>query len=172
MRKAIPLVLLCGFLSGCVPIEPDVSKDGQVLIPRQEGFFVLDPANGELRRVYEVRRVGQGLAYAVFSPKGTRVLVGEEQQDKLALKVGDVGLEKFVTVAEDTIKSVGSGMGPTTAVYPSWLDEDTVLYLAQVAAYGTDGKNLHLVTVGADGKGKKDFQGAIETQVLKIEAQK
>ena len=39
---ALPLLLL----AGCFPIELDV-RDGKLLIPREEGFFVFDPASGK-----------------------------------------------------------------------------------------------------------------------------
>ena len=52
-------------------------------------------------------------------------------------------------------------------VYPGWIDDDTVHFLASRPVYGTAGKNLTLITVGADGKGRKDLQTTIDSAVAK-----
>ena len=51
-----------------------------------------------------------------------------------------------------------------TKIHPGWLDENTVCYIAKRAVYGTAGENLELATVGADGKGRKSHQVAIDLE--------
>ena len=47
----LPLALL--IFAGCFPVELDVSADGKILIPREEGFFSLDPASKKVELVYK-----------------------------------------------------------------------------------------------------------------------
>ena len=114
-----------------------------------------------------VRAVTADAAFAIYSPKGTKVLVGakKDKEGRIKLSVGDAALAKTAIVAEDAAKSVGSS--DSRDVYPGWLDDDTVHYLALRSVYGTEGQNLHLVTVGADGKGRKDLQATIDGGVAK-----
>ena len=42
-----------------------------------------------------------------------------------------------------------------------------MIYLAEQAVYGTQGKNLSLMSVGADGKNTKGHQNAIDVGAAK-----
>jgi dipeptidyl aminopeptidase/acylaminoacyl peptidase len=58
--------------AGCFPIELDV-RDGKLLIAREEGFFVYDPAAGKAVKVAGAEE-GAKPVYARFSPDGKEVL--------------------------------------------------------------------------------------------------
>ena len=114
-----------------------------------------------------VRAVKEDVIYAIYSPKGTKVLVGGEGEgDGLTLEVGDASLAKVVTVAEDAVKSAGEAMN-SVDIYPGWVNDETVYYIASKPVYGTAGKNLQLMTVGADGKNARNLQPAIEAAIAK-----
>ncbi|MEX0778006.1 MAG: hypothetical protein WD042_20065 [Phycisphaeraceae bacterium] len=51
-RRGLLGSLMLVVLAGCLPIELDVAQDGRVLIPRQEGFFTVDPTSGQVVKVY------------------------------------------------------------------------------------------------------------------------
>jgi hypothetical protein len=73
-RRTIRLLLVASvvFLGGCFPIELDVNSKGELLIYRQEGFFLFHPASGKVTRV---TGVGGGVpTFARFSPNGKEVL--------------------------------------------------------------------------------------------------
>ena len=76
MRRLVFVLALCGLLVGCLPIELSVSPDGRVLIPRQEGFFILDPASGEVHRALD-DRYGKPM-FAVWSPDGNSFVAVSE----------------------------------------------------------------------------------------------
>ena len=64
-RTATVLVTVLALVAGCFPVLLDV-RDGQVLIPRQEGVFSFDLKSGKTVRVAER---GQGdPAWACWSP--------------------------------------------------------------------------------------------------------
>lgn len=58
---------------GCFAIELDVNSEGHLLITRQEGFFVLDPASKSVKRIAAAAE-GTEPQYARFSPDGKQVL--------------------------------------------------------------------------------------------------
>ncbi len=61
------------FVVGCFPVELSVSKDGKLLIPREEGFFVFDPASGKTAKLAGAD--GGSPVFARFSPDGKEALV-------------------------------------------------------------------------------------------------
>lgn len=63
-----PVLLM---LAGCFPIELD-SRDGKLLIPREEGFFLFDPVSGKARKLAEP--VEGKPVFARFAPNGKEVL--------------------------------------------------------------------------------------------------
>lgn len=126
-------------------------------------LFALTVASGA------VREVKAGVKYAVWSPKGTHVLAAVAgSDDQLTLQVADAALAEFKPVATDAVAQAGGGPGATSNIYPSWLGEDRVLYLASCAVYGTAGKNLQLVSVGVDGTKRKSLQAAIDAEAAKV----
>jgi dipeptidyl aminopeptidase/acylaminoacyl peptidase len=61
---------------GCLPIELDVAKDGSILVPRQEGFFVIDAAGRTAKKVY-APAAGKPV-FGRFSPDAARILAVTE----------------------------------------------------------------------------------------------
>jgi len=126
-------------------------------------LFELDVAAGS------VRKIDKRASYAIYSRDGKQVLLGTPPGfsfDTLKLEVADAELTKFTTVAGDAYTAVSLGGGAT---FPGWLDDKTVFYFAERAVYGTEGKGLHLLTVGADGKGRHDLQPRIDTEAIQDE---
>ena len=138
-------------IGGKLPAKP---KDSETRL------FKLDVASGA------IAKVADDAIYAIYSPKGTKVLVGQPGNNAVSLKVGGADLKDLKTIAEGVVKSVGGGPG-NADFYPSWFDEKTILFLVMHAEYGTAGKNLHMVSMGADGKGRKDHQNAISAGIAK-----
>jgi len=170
--EAKPLALVLGGKKVFLAVSPDgkkalftaikAAKVGEKIPASSKDdpkLFELDVAAGSVREVME------DVAFAIYSPKGTRVLLGSKKESKgmIELSVGDASLAKTVVVAKDAAKSVGST--DSRDIYPGWIDENTVHYLGLRAVYGTEGKNVHLISVGADGKNPKDLQAAIDAGV-------
>ena len=167
--KAKPLALVLGGKKVFLAVSPDgkkalftaikAAKVGEKVPASSKDspkLFELDIAAGSVREVME------DVAFAIYSPKGTKVLLGSKKESKgtIELSVADASLAKKTVVAEDAAKSVGST--DSRDIYPGWIDENTVHYLGLRAVYGTEGKNVHLISVGADGKNPKDLQAAID----------
>jgi hypothetical protein len=114
------------------------------------------------------RKIAKDATYAIYSRDGKQVLLGTPPEgfsfDTLKLEVADAGLTKFTTVAPDAFKPMAMGGGAT---FPGWLDDKTIFYFVQRAVYGTEGKSVHLVTVGIDGKGRRDVQPLIDTEAIR-----
>ncbi|MCI0377498.1 MAG: hypothetical protein L0215_07825 [Gemmataceae bacterium] len=74
MRKLrfFPLVGLL-FLPGCFPIELDVNSKGEVIVFRQEGFFLFHPASGQAKPI--AGPAGGMPVFARFSPNGKDALL-------------------------------------------------------------------------------------------------
>ena len=117
----------------------------------------------------KLESVRDDVAFAIFSPKGRKVLLGSrnEENGKIKLTVTGADLQEGLVVTKDAAKSAGGGMGDTRTIYPSWLDDETVLFIRPHAAFGTAGMNLHLTSVGADGKNQKDLQADLESGIGK-----
>ncbi len=136
-----------------------VKGDAEVAIEddAEPRVFLLDIAGGEAKAGPE------GVTYAIWSPDGQRVLLGGDEDDGLlTLQVTGPTLAGAHTLAEDAAAKVGAGFGRDTDIYPGWLDNDTVHYLASRAVYGTAGKNLFLVTVDMDGSNRTSHQHQID----------
>lgn len=153
----------------------DVSPDGAKVL-----FTALasDKAGAELKvnnpddaelKLYEldvktraVKEVWQGANFAMYSPKQTKVLIGEDGEDEtLELYVTDPSFNGKALVANDAAKQAG-GMANSVDIYPSWYDDQTVLYIAKKAVFGTAGENFMLATVKADGSQRKLHQAKID----------
>jgi hypothetical protein len=113
----LPLLLL----AGCFPIELDV-RDGKLLIPREEGFFVFDPAAGKAAKVAGPE--GGKPVFARFAPDGKEVLTVSKAD------------EGFKTLFRFVIRPIG-GDGKGREVYKA---ENTAYVL-----YSPDGANLGIV---------------------------
>ncbi len=138
-------------------------KPGQKLTADEDEMklFQLDIASGALRVIKSKVR------YAIYSPKGSRVLVGTStNKDTVQLSVGDREAANLVPIASGAAGGVSQNMS-STEIYPGWVNEDTVHYLRTQAVYGTAGKALQLMIVGADGKNRRNLQGAIAVSLQK-----
>ena len=47
MKRVLAAALFCSF-AGCVPVDLQVNSKGELIIPREEGFFRYDPAGGKV----------------------------------------------------------------------------------------------------------------------------
>ena len=75
------------------------------------------------------------------------------------------GSHTLAVIATDAAANSGGSMDAAD-IYPTWLDDDTVLYLRLRAVYGTACKNFELVAVNAAQGGKvKNLQTAIEEKL-------
>jgi len=120
--------------------------------------------------VATARRIDREASYAIYARDGKHVLLGTPPEgfsfDTLKLEVADAGLTQFTPVAADAYKAMALAGGST---FPGWLDDKTVFYFVQKAVYGTEGKSIHLMTVGMDGKGRRDLQALIDTEAIRDE---
>jgi dipeptidyl aminopeptidase/acylaminoacyl peptidase len=139
--------------------KPDEDMDANA--PGDAKLHELTIATGAIRAV-ELKA-----SFAIYSPNGTKVLVGSDAEGGdggLKLAVFDAGLAKGVTVATDAAKSAGEGP-QSVDVYPGWLDEGNVLYLRLHAVYGKDARNFELISVDAQGVKRKNHQRVIENNL-------
>ena len=112
-----------------------------------------------------IRAIKPKATFAMYSPKGTKVLVGSAGGDGgFTLEVFGADLAKGQTVATDAAANSGGSMD-SVDIYPAWLDDNTVLYLRLQAVYGKDCKNFQLVSVDAQGGKPKNHQTVIENNI-------
>ncbi len=113
------------------------------------------------------REVAPAVAFAVYSPDGARVLIGSADEEDGVIKVSVAGADGKdpEVIAEDAGKQAGAGGPQASNVYPTWLDDETVLYLSRRAVFGTAGTNLMLTSVKADGTGRTLHQGTIDAKL-------
>ncbi len=159
------------------PLELPVPKR-----PDAEGMFGAIRAGGNpMRRVIgdtpsvlykvdletgEVEDLKDDVRYAFYCPDGKHLLVGSgENGDRLLLDVHEAdSFDHVKRVASNAAPNTGRGINFmfTSRVYPGWLDSQTVMYLANVKAYGSAGTNLNLISVPIDGDQRKNHQPAID----------
>ena len=173
--KAVALATVLGDNRIFFDLSPDgakvlftavkAAKAGQKVPAKAKGepqLFELDIASGAIRTIKDK------VLYALYSPKGTKVLVSTKRdfEPGLQLAVADAGFKNFVTVATDVPNSTGGG-GESVDIFPGWINESTVHYIATTAVFGVAAKNLHLMSVGADGKGRRNLQTKLEAALAK-----
>ncbi|MCE5325790.1 MAG: hypothetical protein LLG01_05195 [Planctomycetaceae bacterium] len=150
----------------------DVSPDGgkvllaalKVLPPTQAvpgktedkvALFEVDLKSGQVRLLKNKTLLG------VYSPKGDRVLAcTETTEGVMEVSVASGDMKTFTAIATDAAKSAGS-----SDIYPTWLDNETPLYIGLLAVYGTEAKNFRLLALSADGKTRRNFQPNIDLAV-------
>lgn len=182
--QTVPLASVVSEKKTFIDLSPDGKKALMIALDVTKadekapttGPSTSDSARGETAKLFEVdittgavRLVTEDALYALYSPKGDKLLLGsrEETEGSIRLSVADATGANPKVIATDAAKAAGSGMGDNPDIYPTWLNEDSVLYLRQRAVYGTSGKNLQLMMIGADGTGSKDLQPALDMALEK-----
>ncbi len=119
------LVGLClaASLAGCLPVELSVSSEGNVLIPRAEGFVVFKPADGSVS-VWNKPADGQA-AFAQYAPDGKSALVFTQTS-------GGMGKTYSVMLlsADGATKSICS---KTNITYAQWSPDGKYATITRVA---------------------------------------
>lgn len=172
--KAEPLASVLGGKKVFLDLSPDGGRVLFTAIKAAKAGGKVPSKSDDKPRLHEldiksgaVRAVRGNVAYAIYSPKGTKVLVGSQSEKggTIELAVGDASLEKFQTVATDAAKGAG-GTGGSSDIYPGWLDDDTVHYIALHTVFGTAARNYQLITVSADGKRRANLQPVIDSDLM------
>ena len=117
--KYCPLVGLL-LLTGCFPIELDVNGQGELLVPRQEGFFLFNP---QTRKTTALTGPGEGQpVFGRFAPGGKEVLlvvkdkIGRFRFDLMPLPNGPARTVFFADEAAYTLFSPDASSSPWSAV--------------------------------------------------------
>jgi hypothetical protein len=126
-------------------------------------LFELDLASGA------VRATGTEANYAIYSPGGKKVLLGRPPAgfnlEAVKLEVADADLSNPVVVAPEAYKPLA--IGGEGRAFPGWVNERTVFFFHNKRVYGTEGKGMALMTVGADGKGRRCVQPFLDLEAVK-----
>lgn len=175
--KAEPLASVLGGSKVFLDLSPDGSKVLFTAIRAGKVGEKLPSKSDEKAQLHEldiksgnVRAVRGNVAYAIYSPKGTKVLLGaaSEEGGTIELAVGDAlltSLRVFTTVATDAAKGAG-GSGGSSDIYPGWFDDDSVHYIALRTVFGTAAKNYQLTIVKANGKQRANLQPVIDAGLI------
>jgi len=112
--------------------------------------------------------MAEGVKGAFWSPDGKRIAIlrkiGDDNEKGVDLVVTDAEGKQSKDLAVDVMENTGEMMG-SLPVYPTWADNDTILFFRKVAVYGTSGKAMHLFSVKADGGDARDLQLTVDTAV-------
>lgn len=176
-KRITPLVAMVASDKMYFDLSPDDSKVLFTAKAATKGGQPLDAPESSDMRLFEVdvatraiRRIRNEARYAIYSPNGKQVLVGGPTDgfsfDELKLEVADANLEKFVEVTSHAHMPLS--FGGEGVLFPGWVGDGRISYFAQRIVYGTEGKSLHLVTVGADGKDRKFVQPMIDAEALRF----
>ncbi|MFQ5848772.1 MAG: TolB family protein [Candidatus Methylomirabilales bacterium] len=129
MRLARVVLAVAMLMAGCFPIELDVSREGKILIPRQEGFFVLDVTTGKMEKVYAL--AGGNPTFARYSPSGKEIVAVTESDGKM---MGKSHVLTLVTLSTGKGRVLYSG---SNATYTRWSPDGQYLSLSRVAEQKT-----------------------------------
>lgn len=110
MRLSRVVLAVALLMTACFPIELDVSRDGKILIPRQEGFFALDLTKGKMVKVYNLP--GGNPIFARYSPSGKEILAVTESDAKI---MGKNHVLTLVTLSSGTGRVLFTGSNATYA---------------------------------------------------------
>lgn len=129
MQLARVVLVLAVLMAGCFRIELDVSRDGKILIPRQEGFFALDVTTGKMERVYNLP--GGNPIFARYSPSGTEMVAVTESDGKM---MGKSHVLTLVTLSTGASRVLYSGSNTT---YARWSPDGQYISLSRIAQHKT-----------------------------------
>lgn len=175
--KAEPLASVLGGSKVFMDLSPDGGKVLFTAIKAAKVSEKVPSKSDDKAQLHEldiksgaVRAVKGDVAYAIYSPKGTKVLVGaaSEEGGTIELAVADASLKKFQTVATDAAKGAG-GSGGSSDIYPGWFDDNSVHYIALRTVFGTAAKNYQLIFISADGKQSVNLQPVIDGGLMEKE---
>ena len=146
VRSLIILGVFC--IVGCFAIELDVDKDGKLLVTREEGFFLVDPVQKEVKLIQKAVP-GTEPVYSRFSPNGKQILtVAKEgyQTFQLSLVEIETGKSSKLLKVDQAANARFSPDGKYLAVVAGSKEDDP--------EFKSKVPELHLVTL-ADGKSKR-----------------
>jgi len=110
----------------------------------------------------------EGVKAAFWSPDGKRIAIlrklGDDNEKGVDLVITDAEGKQPKDLATNVMENTGDMMG-SLPVYPTWADNDTILFFRKVAVYGVSGKAMHLFSVKADGGDARDLQLTVDTAV-------
>lgn len=98
---------------GCFPVELDVSSDGKILIPREEGFFSLNPSTQKIELLYKPD-AGRPV-FGRFSPDGQSILAVTEGGG--AAMMGKSYDFSLVTLSDKRARKIYTGANTTYALF-------------------------------------------------------
>lgn len=78
------LLTLLAVAAGCMPVELSVSKEGKVLVPRQEGFYVFDVATGQATAITKGSEKEQP-AFGVFATDAKSVVTATKAGGRIRI---------------------------------------------------------------------------------------
>jgi Tol biopolymer transport system component len=110
----------------------------------------------------------EGVKAAFWSPDGKRIAIlrklGDDNEKGVDLVITDAEGKQPKDLATNVMENTGDMMG-SLPVYPTWADNDTILFFRKVAVYGVSGKAMHLFSVKADGGEAQDLQLTVDAAV-------
>lgn len=174
--KTTPLAQAAVAQKGYFDLSPDGTKVLMVALACDKPGTDVSKTADSSTRLYEldltsggIRKIDKDAQYAIYSPSGKQVLLGTPPPgfsfEGLSLEIADAALTKFTSIATDAYQPMSMGGGG--GVFPGWIDEKTVFYFVEKPVYGTEGKAIHLYSVGVDGKSKTSLQPQIDMEVVK-----
>ena len=151
--------LICVYEAG--PAGSDVPVADR---PRSQ-LYLVDLPTGALTAT------GRSADVAVYSPNGKSVVVGQRGADGSApedahLLIGSANLQDLRIATMDAALSDPSSGLPA---YPGWIDNQRLFYFSERSVYGNSGKSLMLMTIDADGTGRKCVQPLIDRVAIDSE---
>jgi Tol biopolymer transport system component len=122
--------LVAMVLGGCLPIELSVSPKGEILVPRSEGYVVLDPAAQAVRLMYDP---GEGKAMmAQWRPDGASALALTETSG------GGMGANYALSILSPD-GSVRKLMDVSNALYARWSPDGAHIAVTRQSGSTHDG---------------------------------
>jgi hypothetical protein len=108
--------------------------------------------------------------YVKYSPDSTKLLVkaaDSESYGSFDLAFYDLKKGKLEVILKNTLNTVNTNSA-TVQVYPTWLDNSTVLYWKMTNTYGTGGQAIQLFSINATTLKKQNHQLLIDTEISKL----
>lgn len=112
--------------------------------------------------------------FVEFSPDGTKILAKVKEEGyggKINLAYIDM-INKSEKILIKNVTDTVNANSTNVQAYPTWFDENNVLYWRSSNTYGSSGQALQLMSVDISSLKKQNYQVMIDSEVFKLVEQK
>ncbi len=118
--------------------------------------------------LHKIQKLSQKIiSYVKFSASADKILLKVKNKNKHSLAFLNLKTRRLRYLEKNLLDKV-SANSVSVEVYPSWLDQENVLFWRQINTYGANGQSLQLLSVNTNTLKKTNLQVLIDSEIHKL----